>query len=216
MVGGIFITFEGVEGAGKTTQAHRLEKALVARTPPTIQELNRTPKVLVTREPGGTSISERIRDIFLNEEGIVPVTELLLIAAARAQHVAEVICPKLEADWIVICDRFTDSTLAYQGYRGSVDLARIHDLNLMATGGLKPDITFVLDLPVEVGIQRQQQQTSRDRLEREPLELHRKVREGYLAVAAAEPARVKLIDAVQSPDAVHAQILAEYQKYIGK
>ena len=201
---GTFITFEGVDRAGKTTQVHRLEKALGKN-------------VVVTREPGGTIISERIREIFLNSDGMTVQTELLLIAAARAQHVDELIRPALEANQIVICDRFIDATVAYQGYRGGIDLELIHRLNQTATGGLKPDLTFVLDLPPEIGLQRQQQgRTHRDRLDREPLESHHKVRAGYLAIAKAEPHRVKLIDAMQSRDAVHADLLTEYQEYLSK
>ncbi len=198
---GIFITFEGVEGAGKTTQVQRLATAL-------------GPDVVLTREPGGTLVAERIRDIFLSSDGITPLTELLLLAAARAQHVDELIRPALAANKIVICDRFTDATVAYQGYRGGIDLELIHHLNRAATGGLTPDITFILDLPPEIGLQRQQHgEIHRDRLDREPLERHRKVREGYLSAAKADPARVKLIDAAQSADTVHAAILTEYHKY---
>ena len=200
---GIFITFEGVEGAGKTTQVQRLATAL-------------GPDVVVTREPGGTPVSERIRDIFLTSDRITTMTELLLIAAARAQHVDERIRPALASNQIVICDRFIDATVAYQGYRGGIDLEIIHELNHIATGGLTPDITFVLDLLPEIGLQRQQGETHRDRLDREPLEFHRRVREGYLAAAGAEPHRVKLIDAAQSPDDVHTAILTEYQAYLSK
>ncbi len=198
---GIFITFEGVEGSGKTTQAQRLATAL-------------GPNVLLTREPGGPPIAERIRDIFLTSEGITPMTELLLIAASRTQHVHELIRPALAANQIVVCDRFIDASVAYQGYRGGIDLAFIHQLNRIATGGLTPDITFILDLPPEIGLSRQQQGgTHRDRLDRESLELHRKVREGYLSIAKANSHRVKLIDATQSPDVVHTEVLAEYQDY---
>ncbi len=201
---GIFITFEGVEGAGKTTQVQRLATAL-------------GPNVVLTREPGGTPISERIRDIFLIADGMSVMTELLLIAAARAQHVDERIRPALAANQIVICDRFIDATVAYQGYRGGIDIELIHQLNRVATGGLTPDITFILDLLPEIGLQRQQRgDTHRDRLDKEPLELHRKVREGYLYAAKTDPHRVKLIDATQSPDAVHAALLAEYQAYLSK
>ena len=201
---GIFITFEGVDGAGKTTQVQRLATAL-------------GPNVVLTREPGGTPVAEHIRDIFLTADGITPMTELLLIAAARAQHVDERIRPALAANQIVICDRFIDATVAYQGYRGGIDLALIQRLNHIATGGLTPDITFILDLPPEVGLQRQQHgRTHRDRLDKEPLDSHRKVREGYLSAAKAEPHRVKLIDATQAPDAVHSDILTVWQKYLSK
>ena len=199
---GIFITFEGIEGSGKTTQSERLATALGS-------------DIVLTREPGGTHISEQIRDIFLTSDGIMPMTELLLIAAARTQHVNELIRPALDAKRTVICDRFIDATVAYQGYRGGIDLAFIHQLNYTATDGLTPDITFVLDLSPEIGLSRQQQGgVHRDRLDRESLESHRKVREGYLSVAKANPHRIKLIDATQSPDAVHAAILAEYQDYV--
>lgn len=199
---GVFITLEGVEGAGKTTQARRLEKAL-------------GPDVVVTREPGGTPVAEDIRAVFLNRDGITAVTELLLIAAARAQHVHEIIRPALAANRIVICDRFIDATVAYQGYRGGLDLELIYQLNQTVTGGLKPDITFVLDLPPQIGLQRQQQsKTHRDRLDRELLDSHEKVRAGYLAVAEAEPERVKVIDAARHPDDVHAELLAECQNYL--
>ena len=198
---GIFITFEGIEGAGKTTQSQCLATALGQ-------------DAVLTREPGGTDISEQIRDIFLTSEGITPMTELLLIAAARTQHVDERIRPALHANRTVICDRFIDASVAYQGYRAGIDLALIHQLNRIATGGLTPDITFILDLSPEIGLSRQQQGGAhRDRLDRESLESHRKVREGYLSVAKANPHRVKLIDATQSPDVVHAAVLAEYQDY---
>ena len=201
---GIFITFEGVEGAGKTTQVQRLATVL-------------GPNVVLTREPGGTTISERIRDIFLTSDGMSVMTELLLIAAARAQHVDERIRPALAANQIVICDRFIDATVAYQGYRGGIDIELIHQLNRVATGGLTPDITFILDLPPEIGLQRQQRgELDRDRLDKEPLELHRKVREGYLYAAKIDPNRVKLIDATQSPDAVHATLLTEYHACLSR
>ena len=201
---GIFITFEGVEGAGKTTQVQRLATVL-------------GPNVVLTREPGGTTISERIRDIFLTSDGMSVMTELLLIAAARAQHVDERIRPALAANQIVICDRFIDATVAYQGYRGGIDIELIHQLNRVATGGLTPDITFILDLPPEIGLQRQQRgELDRDRLDKEPLELHRKVREGYLYAAKTDPHRVKLIDATQSRDAVHAALLAEYHACLSR
>ena len=201
---GIFITFEGVEGSGKTTQVQRFAEFLGQN-------------VVITREPGGTPIAERIRDIFLTAEDITPMTELLLIAAARAQHVDERIRPALAAKQIVICDRFIDASVAYQGYRGGIDLNLIHQLNRIATGGLTPDLTFVLDLPPEIGLQRQQQDgRHRDRLEREALESHRKVRAGYLFAAKTDPDRVKLIDATQPPDTVHAALLTEYQAFLSK
>lgn len=194
---GFFITVEGIEGAGKTTQVNHLAAVLRGN-------------VIVTREPGGTLISERIRDVFMNSEGITATTELLLIAAARAQHVAEIIRPALEGSQIVICDRFIDATIAYQGYRAGMDITLINHLNQIATGGILPDLTFILDLAPEIGLQRHYQM--HDRFHKEPLESHRKVREGYLAIARAEPHRVKVIDAAVCPDAVHAALLAECKK----
>lgn len=199
---GLFISIEGVEGAGKTTQIHRLADAL-------------GDDVVVTREPGGTPISEQIREIFLTASTISATTELLLIAAARSQHVTELILPALNAGQTVICDRFSDATIAYQGYRKGIDLQIIERVNRIATCGLKPDITFILDLPPEIGLQRKRDSDEPlTRLEHETLSLHKKVREGYLAVAKSEPNRVELIDAQLDSDTVHRLLLAETEKRI--
>lgn len=199
---GFFITIEGVEGAGKTTQIHRLADAL-------------GDDVTVTREPGGTPVSEHIRDIFLTADTISAATELLLIAAARSQHVTELILPALNKGQIVICDRFSDATIAYQGYRKGIDLKIIEQINHIATDGLKPDITFLLDLPPEIGLQRKRDSDEPlTRLEHETLTLHKKVREGYLAVAKSDPQRVKLIDAQLDADTVHNLLIAETEKRI--
>ena len=199
---GFFITLEGVEGAGKTTQIHRLAEALGGN-------------VLVTREPGGTPISEQIRDIFLTASAMSASTELLLITAARAQHVTERILPALNAGQIVICDRFSDATVAYQGYRKGIDLQLIEQVNNIATGGLTPDVTFLLDLPPEIGLQRKRDSDEPlTRLEHETLASHKKVREGYLAVAEAEPQRVKLIDAQLDADTIHSLLVTESNKRI--
>ena len=199
---GLFITIEGVEGAGKSTQIHRLADALGE-------------DVVVTREPGGTSISEQIREIFLTANTISATTELFLIAAARSQHVTELILPALNAGDIVICDRFSDATIAYQGYRKGIDLQIIEQINLIATDGLEPDITFLLDLPPEIGLQRKRDSDEPlTRLEHETLSMHRKVREGYLAVAKLEPDRVKLVDAQLDADTVHSLLLVETEKRI--
>ena len=199
---GLFITLEGVEGAGKTTQVQRLADAIGEN-------------VLVTREPGGTPISEQIRNIFLTDADMSPSTELLLIAAARAQHVTERILPALNAGQIVICDRFSDATVAYQGYRKGIALQQIEKVNHIATGGLSPDITFLLDLPPEIGIQRKRNSGEPlTRLEHEKLTLHQKVREGYLAVAKAEPHRVVLIDAQLEEDTIHNLLVSETRKRI--
>ena len=199
---GFFITLEGVEGAGKTTQIHRLADAL-------------EDTVLVTREPGGTPLSEQIRDIFLTASTMSATTELMLITAARAQHVTERILPALEVGQIVICDRFSDATIAYQGFRKGIDLKLIEQVNHIATGGLTPDVTFLLDLPPEIGLQRKRDSDEPlTRLEHETLALHKKVREGYLAVAKAEPQRVQLIDARLDADTIHNLIVTESKKRI--
>ncbi|MDE0634866.1 MAG: dTMP kinase [Candidatus Poribacteria bacterium] len=199
---GFFITLEGVEGAGKTTQIQRLADAL-------------GDAVLVTREPGGTPLSEQIRDIFLTTAAMSATTELMLIAAARAQHVTELILPALNAGQIVICDRFSDATVAYQGYRKGIDLKLIEQVNHIATGGLTPDVTFLLDLPPDIGLQRKRDSDEPlTRLEHENLASHKKVREGYLAVAEAEPQRVQLIDAQLDADTIHNLITTESKKRI--
>ena len=199
---GFFITLEGVEGAGKTTQVQRLADALGGT-------------VLITREPGGTPVSEQIRDIFLTASNMSATTELMLIAAARAQHVTERILPALNAGQIVICDRFSDATIAYQGYRKGIDLKLIEQVNRIATGGLTPHVTFLLDLPPDIGLQRKRDSDEPlTRLEHETLASHEKVREGYLAVAQVEPQRVKLIDAQLDTDTIHNLIVTECKKRI--
>ncbi len=199
---GFFITLEGVEGAGKTTQIHRLAAALGEN-------------VLVTREPGGTPLSEQIRDIFLTPSTMSASTELLLIAAARAQHVTERILPALNAGQIVICDRFSDATIAYQGYRKGIDLQLIEQVNHIATRGLTPDITFLLDLPPDIGLQRKRDsEEPLTRLELETLASHEKVRKGYLAVAESEPQRVISINAQLDVDTIHDLLVTESRKRI--
>lgn len=199
---GFFISLEGVEGAGKSTQIHRLAKAMGEN-------------VLVTREPGGTPISEQIRHIFLTDSDMSASTELLLIAAARAQHVTELILPALNAGKIVICDRFSDATIAYQGYRKGISLQLIEKVNYIATEGLTPDVTFLLDLSPEIGLQRKRDSDEPlNRLEHEKLTSHQKVREGYLAVAKAAPDRVILIDAQQDEDTIHQLLVSETKKRI--
>ena len=196
---GLFITFEGDDGTGKTTQAKRLSEYLT-------QEGY---EVCVTREIGGTPISEQIRDVFLNPNNneITPTTELLLITAARAQHVSEVILPALQDGKIVISDRFADSTVVYQCYQGESDLVLTRRLNRIATGGLSPNLTFVLDLPVEIGLQRvQQRQDEMNRLDLEDFQSHKRVRYGYLAIARQEPDRIKVIDAMSDADSIHELI----------
>ncbi|MDD2320602.1 MAG: dTMP kinase [Geobacteraceae bacterium] len=188
-----FITFEGIEGCGKSTQAEILSRELRAHT---------DFQLVATREPGGCPISDKIRAILLDADNraLVPLAELLLYAAARAQHVAEVIRPALEEGKIVICDRFTDATSAYQGYGRSLDLDLIENLSRLATGGLNPDLTILLDCPEEVGIERAMARINatsgarEERFEQESLRFHRAVRQGYLKLAAAHPGRFVVID----------------------
>lgn len=194
---GYFITIEGVEGAGKTTQIHLLAEAL-------------NDNVVVTREPGGTPLAEKIRELFLSEETISATTELLLIAAARTQHLTELINPALDKGKTVICDRFSDATIAYQGFRKGIDLKLVKQVNDIATNGLTPDLTFILDLPPDVGLQRKHDSSEPlTRLEFETITSHQKVREGYLSVAKTEPDRVILIDAQLDVDTIHEILLIE-------
>jgi dTMP kinase len=189
---GFFITFEGIEGCGKTTQLRllkeRLEKA--------------GEQVTSTREPGGCPIADQMRAILLDAQNsaITPLAELLLYAAARAQHVQEVIVPALERGEIVLCDRFTDATLAYQGHGRGLDLATIAQLNGLATGGVEPKLTLLIDCPIPVGLGRalaRIEATSgarEERFELESVRFHERVRDGYLALAAAFPERFVVID----------------------
>jgi dTMP kinase len=191
---GLFITFEGGEGAGKTTQLQTLCTHLRATGRDAVD----------TRDPGGTSIGKQIRSLLLDPAygGTAAVTELFLYEASRAQLVHEVIRPALAAGRIVLCDRFTDSTVAYQGYGRGLDLELITRLNALAADGLSPDLTFLLDLEPEVGLTRAAQRVTlrperHDRIEREVLGFHQRVRAGYRAIAAAEPDRVILLDAAR-------------------
>ena len=165
--------------------------------------------MLVTREPGGTPISERIREVLLEREHhkMVSTTELLLYAAARSQHVAQCIAPALAEGQIVISDRFGDAMVAYQGHGRGLDLELIHHLNRVATDGLVPDLTIVLDVPVKVGRERtRRRRRALDRLELEDFEFHQRVREGYLTIAKEEPHRVRVIDSEQNFKLVRDEI----------
>jgi dTMP kinase len=195
-VPGLFITLEGPEGAGKTLQAERLADALNAEGHP----------VRLTREPGGTRLGEQIRSIVLaatqGDRAIEPVADALLFNAARAQLVAEVIRPALAAGEIVICARFADSTLAYQGYGAGLPLEDLKAVEEAATGGLVPDLTILLDVPPEVGLARKAD-ASRNRFEAAfDLEFHRRVRDGFLDLARQQPERWRVIDATRDADAV--------------
>jgi dTMP kinase len=193
---GSFITIDGPEGGGKTTQAQRLAAHLIDRGIPTH----------VTREPGGTWLGERIRELLLERTGSPaptdPLADALLFNAARRQLVREVIRPSLESGTTVICARYTDSTLAYQGHGAGIDLGRLRMLSATATDDLRPDLTIMLDLPVDVGLARKAPGDV-TRFEAEyDIAFHRRVRDGFLAIAAAEPDRVVVIDATGSVDEV--------------
>ena len=201
---GFFITLEGVEGAGKTTQIKRLAEALGG-------------DVIVTREPGGTHISEQIREIFLTASFISAQTELMLIAASRAQHVAELILPALKDGKTVICDRFSDATIAYQGYRKGIDLKLIEQVNSIATQGLVPDVTFLLDLPPQVGLKRKRESDEPlTRLELETITSHEKVRNGYLALAKSDPERVICINAQRDVDEISKILISKSKRQMHK
>jgi dTMP kinase len=182
---GLFITFEGGEGCGKSTQSRLLLKKFEQQNIP----------VLLTHEPGGTALGDEIRKTLKNKRNsfVSPQTELLLFAASRAQLVAEVIRPTLKEGKVVICDRFAHSTLVYQGYGRGLDLTIVETVNTVATGNLNPDLIILLDISPEQGLARKQ--SLKDRFELEDLSFHRRVREGYLKMTAAEPDRWLVIDA---------------------
>ena len=191
----MFITLEGPEGSGKTSQIPALAEFLEEEGY----------DVLVTREPGGTPVGDQIREVLMNLKNvsIVPRTEILLFLAARAQHVDSIIRPALEAGKIVLCDRFGDSTLAYQGYGHKTDLNTLRSLLNFSTGGLRPDLTLLLDIPVNKGIERKQKNSSEwNRLDAYALAFHERVRQGYLILAKEEPERWAVIDATQDKENV--------------
>lgn len=189
---GFFITFEGIEGCGKSTQVRRAAERLTTAGY----------EVVVTREPGGCPIADAIRAILLDarNSAMVPMAELLLYAAARAQHVSEVIEPALNAGKIVLCDRFTDSTLSYQGFGRQLDRELIFHLNSLAAGDIRPNLTVLLDCPVETGLARAMARinassTAREeRFEQESLHFHQRIRDGFLFLAAADPGRFEVLD----------------------
>jgi dTMP kinase len=194
----MFITFEGIEGSGKTTQ-----QRLVAEH---LRSLGKT--VVATKEPGGTPLADRIRAILLDSANVIdPIAEVFLFAASRRQHTTEVIEPALARGEIVLCDRYADSTLAYQGFGRLIDLDRLRALNHWATDALVPHVTLLFDLPEEVGLTRANSRNANaaqdeGRFEAEDLRFHRRVREGYLAMAVAEPDRYRIVDANGSVDDV--------------
>lgn len=200
---GKFIIFEGVEGCGKTTQLQRTAEWLWAHRSPD------APPVIVTREPGGTQMGETLRQLLLDVRPREPLqerAELLLYAADRTQHVEQVVKPHLAKGAIVLCDRFTDSTIAYQGYGRGLSLELIVQINYIATDGLNGDLTVWLDVPPEVGLARAQTRGNTNRMEEENLAFHRRVQQGYAALARAYPQRIARVDGSLSPDEVQAQI----------
>jgi dTMP kinase len=200
----MFITFEGIEGSGKSTQLRRLA--------------TRITDAVVTKEPGGTPLADRIRAILLDSSShLDPVAELFLFAASRRQHVVEIIRPALQRGGTVLCDRFTDSTLAYQGFGRLIDLDKLRSLNAWATDSLTPDLTFLFDLPEHVGLDRARSRNAEapqdeGRFEAEEVRFHQRIREGYRALAVAEPSRFAVIDAEGDVDEVYARVEAELVK----
>jgi len=197
----VFVTIEGIEGSGKSTQCRLLAGYL--------RQMDF--RVTETREPGGTEMGELIRDLLLSPSNkeISPETELLLYLACRAHHAEQVIRPALQRGDLVISDRFADATVAYQGFGRGLDLERIRTLNEVATGGIAPDITVLLDLEAKIGLARVRVRLPRgetDRFEREELEFHKRVREGYRFLASTEPDRVKIVAADEPVETVQANI----------
>jgi len=197
-----FLTIEGIEGVGKSTQIARLSAILAARG---IEHV-------VSREPGGTPLAERLRELVLTRqnEPLPATAELLLMFAARAVHLQNLVEPSMAAGRWILCDRFTDATFAYQGGGRGLNAAHIGQLEIMVQGALRPDLTFLLDAPVEVGLTRARQRNGRaraDRFESERVEFFERVRAAYLARAAAEPRRIEVIDASHTADAVTERLL---------
>lgn len=200
-----FIVFEGLDGCGKTTQLKMLDSALRKMGCNT----------LCTREPGGTGLGEKIRLLLLDPGGSAPApaAEAMLFGAARAQHVAEIIEPALGAGTVVLADRFTDSTLAYQGYGRGINLDFLQNLNTMATGGIIPGLTVLLDIAPEAGLARLNRPP--DRMEMEHLHFFGRVRRGYLDLAAGRPQDYLILDAAEPPENIHRTVLAAVERLLG-
>lgn len=201
----LFITFEGIEGCGKTTQSERLASFF--------QEIHRP--FLLTREPGGSPLGERIRQILLSPQdgGIEPMAELFLYAADRVQHLRRVILPNLREGKIVLCDRYADATMAYQGYGRGLDLKWLAEIHRLAMENVFPNITFLFDLPVPEGLKRAFQRMAgnhvkEDRFEREALDFHQRIREGYLLLARQEARRFVILDGMKDPALLHQDVIS--------
>lgn len=194
---GLFITFEGADGCGKTTQMNLLAEYF--------KKQGR--EIVLTREPGSKGLGEKIREILLNYDGEVSDRcESFLFLADRAQNIDTIVNPAVDAGKIVLCDRHTDSSVAYQGYGRGLDIERINMLNNLATNGKKPDITFVFDIDTETSMKRVGKE--KDRMESAGFEFHTKVRNGYLEIAKKEPERIKVIDASKSIEEIHQEVLS--------
>lgn len=201
MAEGLFITFEGADGCGKTTQLMLLAKYLKLQGR----------DVVVTREPGARGLGEKIREILLNYDGEVSSqAEAFLFLADRAQHIDIIVNPAVKSGKIVLCDRHTDSSVAYQGYGRGLDIERINMLNNIATGGRKPDLTFVFDIDVETSMKRVG--SEKDRMESAGMEFFNRVRNGYLEIAKHEPERVKVVNAARSIEDIHKDVVDVYKE----
>jgi len=206
---GFFITFEGIDFCGKTTQARRLSSYL----------RRKEYKVILVREPGGDRIAERIRRILLSKKNteMTALTELLLYEAARSQLTQRVILPTLKEGKVVICDRYSDSSLAYQGYGRDLDKRMIKSLNHVSTLGLLPDLTLLLDVPVATSLKRRKKERrKKDRLERERFEFHQRIREGYLSLARQNRKRMKVVDGTASIDITWQEVRKVVDSFLSK
>ena len=206
---GFFITFEGIDFCGKTTQAKKLASYLKRKGY----------EVVLIREPGGERISEKIRKILLSEknEQMTHVTELLLYLASRAQLTERIILPNLKQKKIVICDRYSDSTLAYQGYGRGLNKNMIRNLNRVASSGLSPDLTILLDVPVEISLKRKAKEKKNkggDRLEKERFEFHQRIRDGYLKIAQKNKRRIKIIDGRKDQERTWQKVKAAVDSFL--
>lgn len=202
---GLFITFEGADGCGKTTQMELLAKYLK----------NNGKDVLLTREPGGKGLGEKVREILLNYNG--PVSdrcESFLFLADRAQNIDIIVNPAVSQGKIVLCDRHIDSTVAYQGYGRGLDIERINKLNDIATNGKKPDLTFVFDIDIETSMKRVGKE--KDRMESAGIDFHNRVREGYLELAKQEPQRIKVLDATNTIEEIHSNVVNILKDFLDK
>lgn len=205
---GIFISLEGIEGTGKTTQTGFLAEYLERKGF----------RVTKTVEPGGTAIGLKIRELLLSPENreMDPVTELLLYNASRVQHIREVIVPAVERGDVVITDRFSDSTMAYQGYGRGIDLKLIDALDLISTQRLRPDLTILFDIDVETGLRRNREINKDDRIEREDISFHERVRNGFIHIAGQSPGRIKMVDCSGPVETVRESVAAIVGKFLEK